>query len=215
MNFIIIVYSHMKTMQRKIHTEVKTHPNPAAQTSAIVCRIDTLLPKHAAQLLRLRHQAISEIPTAFGTSPEREHAKSLGHYRMKLLKLSSSQRDRLYGLWQADHLIGMCGLGRREDENGSLALIYSMYLLPEFRRQGLGQKLLDHCAQRASQQWQVQRCRLCVETRNQPALNLYRKSGFMLRSKEFAAFRLHGQCYDVYHLEKTLTAESPPPESAP
>ena len=55
-----------------------------------------------------------------------------------------------------------------------LAWISTLGVLPEFRRQGLGSRLLLTC----EQQLPVSRVRLSVRTTNDPAIQMYTRSGY-------------------------------------
>ena len=176
--------------------------------------IRPILPRHAAELMSLRHAAIRQSPAAFGTSPEVELCKTMGDYRKQLLKIATRRGECLLGLWKDDKLIGMTGLGRRGKPPEEYALVYSMYLYPEYRRMGFARLLLEHCARFSRDKWNLDQCRLCVEIHNAAALNLYLGAGYEIVSREPRAFRMRGTTYDVYHLQRDLT-EAPPLESAP
>ncbi|MCC5850186.1 MAG: GNAT family N-acetyltransferase [Verrucomicrobia bacterium] len=176
--------------------------------------IRPLLPRHATELMKLRHAAIRQSPEAFGTSPEVELCKTIGDYRKQLLKIATRRGECLLGLWEDEKLIGMTGLGRRGKYPEEYALIYSMYLYPEYRRLGFARHLLEHCARFSREKWHLTQCRLCVEIHNAAALNLYQCAGYEIISREPRAFRLRGATYDVYHLRRDLTAR-PPLESTP
>jgi RimJ/RimL family protein N-acetyltransferase len=161
-----------------------------------------LRPRHAAQLLQLRHRAVQEIPEAFGTSPDWELSKTLGHYRAQLIRVQTRRRERLLGLWLEEDLIGMTGLGARRKDNQEYALFYSMYVLPDHRGRGYAGWMLERGFVRATEVWGFDSCRLCVEIHNTPARLLYKKHGFRFLYREPAAFRLKGVPYDVDHLER-------------
>lgn len=165
-----------------------------------------LRPADAAALLCLRHQAIQEAPTAFGTEPAFELGKTLGHYRAQLLRFTQRGREDLLGIWQADRLVGLAGHGARRRGRLEYVLIYSMYVTPELRGQGLGAALIHHCCARAVRDWGLNRARLNVETHNLTAWRLYQHLGFREISRETAAFRINGVAYDVAVLEKTPLA---------
>ena len=169
--------------------------------------IRPLLPRHAVELLRLRHLAIQERPEAFGTDPDWELSKSLGNYRSQLIRVEGRRREVLLGLWLGEALIGMTGLGARRREDQEYALFYSMYVQPEHRRQGHAGRMLEAGFALATATWGFTACRLCVETHNDSARRLYESHGFEFLFREQAAFRLHGIPHDVDHLERRLPAQ--------
>ncbi len=164
-----------------------------------------LLPKHASNLLRLRHQAVLEAPEAFGTNPDWEQSKTCGNYRAQLLRVKTRRREQLLGLWIGDNLIGMTGLGARRRDDQEYALFYSMYVHPDHRSRGFAGMMLQHGFTVARTTWGLHACRLCVEIHNDTARRLYEQHGFRFLFREHAAFRLHGVPHDVDHLERRHT----------
>ena len=61
--------------------------------------------------------------------------------------------------------------------NGTVYWIHSLYVLPEYRRQGLFQLLYDHLKNWVSQQSSLKGIRLYVDQRNQRACRAYEKVG--------------------------------------
>jgi ribosomal protein S18 acetylase RimI-like enzyme len=166
--------------------------------------IKELLPGHAAELMRLRHAALREAPTAFGTDPGWELQKPEAYYRRWLLRIATRRRECLLGLWVDNQLIGMNGLGMRRSGEQTYALIYSMFVLPKYRGQGLGTALITHSCLRAREDWHADRLRITVEIGNTRAWKLYKEQGFSWLFCETAAFTLNGIDYNVDHMEKTI-----------
>lgn len=65
-------------------------------------------------------------------------------------------------------------LGRVVADEGEL---YQIGVLPEFRKQGIAQKLLTQLLDKMKQRG-AEKCFLEVRSRNAPAISLYEKSGF-------------------------------------
>ncbi len=63
--------------------------------------------------------------------------------------------------------------------NGDFWWIQSVYVLPEYRRQGVFRELYEEARQRAKEDESVCGCRLYVETENQAAQQVYLKHGFV------------------------------------
>ena len=63
--------------------------------------------------------------------------------------------------------------------NGMMWWIQSVYVLPEYRRQGGFRKLYEEARRRAKEDESVCGCRLYVETENQSAQQVYLKHGFV------------------------------------
>ncbi len=63
--------------------------------------------------------------------------------------------------------------------NGDFWWIQSVYVLPEYRRQGVFRELYEEARRRAKEDESVCGCRLYVETENQSAQKVYLKHGFV------------------------------------
>lgn len=91
-----------------------------------------------------------------------------------------------------DHLIGWCdiqpGWHHTLRHCGSLG----MGILPEFRGQGLGQRLFDNCITLA-QQAGITRVELEVRSDNEQALALYRRLGFELEGIKRRGMQIDGE----------------------
>ena len=70
------------------------------------------------------------------------------------------------------NMIGFVAGDVKKAEN--LAWIATIFVLPQFRRQGIGNALLGACEERVD----VSRIRLSVRTTNQPAIQMYRRAGY-------------------------------------
>ena len=174
------------------------------------CKIVPLLPRHASEMMRLRHAALREAPTAFGTDPDWELAKTEAHYQRYLLRIAARRRECILGIRLGETLVGMNGLGVRRQEDTLYGLIYSMFILPKARGQGLGAALLAHSCRHAHDSWSLTRCRITVETHNWQARRLYERHGFTFLFRETAAFSLKGIDYDVDHLDVPLPLSPSP-----
>jgi len=70
------------------------------------------------------------------------------------------------------HMVGFIAGDPRPSERS--AWIATLGVLPDYRNQGIGKKLLDAC----EQQLKIERIRLCVRPSNLAALELYKNSGY-------------------------------------
>ena len=61
--------------------------------------------------------------------------------------------------------------------NGDFWWVQSVYVRPDYRRQGIFQALFEHVVASAQRQGNVSAIRLYVEKNNQPALKTYRRLG--------------------------------------
>jgi|GEM_PF-266959 len=172
--------------------------NPPASLQPV---LRALLPRDAPAMMALRQRAIRECPWNFGTPPAVEFAKSVGHYRRQLVYDRLHRRSAHLGLWRDRDLVGMAGIRTRLEGGRPFGLIYSMYIDPEWRGRGYGRALLFSARKRVRNLWNLETCRMCVETGNHTALRLYQSCGFDILRHERDAFRIAEVSHDVYHLE--------------
>jgi ribosomal-protein-alanine N-acetyltransferase len=69
-------------------------------------------------------------------------------------------------------MVGFVAGDQRESQN--ISWIATLAVLPAYRKQGIGQALLDSCEAKLT----TQRVRLCLRTENAAALRLYERQGY-------------------------------------
>ena len=79
-------------------------------------------------------------------------------------------------LWDGDRIVGQTEM--RLDEEPGVGYVSLFYLAPEFRGQGLGKMLHDH-AVKVCKARGLNRIRLSVASRNAPAIDFYRRLGWL------------------------------------
>jgi ribosomal protein S18 acetylase RimI-like enzyme len=169
-----------------------------------------LRPRDALLLMHLRHRAIRESPTAFGTPADVEVHRSAAYYRRQLLSMDWGGHGAWLGLWQEEKLLGVAGLRQKNEQNQTYGLIFSMFVEAEARCSGRGKRLLLAARAHLREQWKLPECRLCVETANTGALRLYERCGFHVLRREPNAFVIDGLPHDVWLLsDRDLGAQQP------
>ncbi len=93
--------------------------------------------------------------------------------------LSDSQKGWYYLAFTADKIIGqtMITLEWSDWRNGFWWWIQSVYVLPEYRKQGVFRSLYEHITEEAQSQSNVAGIRLYVDRDNIPAQNTYVQLG--------------------------------------
>jgi len=79
------------------------------------------------------------------------------------------------------------------DSTSRTAFVSSVIVLPEYRRLGLGNLLVDR-AITISEKRKMARIRLEVGKRNRAALNLYRKYGFEIENENELSYMMAREC---------------------
>lgn len=130
----------------------------------------------------LRLTSLQTDPTAFARSYEEESIEPDEFWQNRLQNTDSAQsvfaesNEKLVGsitlLYKADDCY--------DDE----AKIVAVYVLPEFRDQGIAQQMLDKVVELAKQNNKFNKLVLGVYEQNQPAINFYIKNGFAEVSRE-------------------------------
>jgi ribosomal protein S18 acetylase RimI-like enzyme len=129
----------------------------------------------AGELFRLRRRALLDSPLAFLASPEDDLASSEAAVR-ELLK---PQRESVVFGAFVPELIGMLGLYRATQRKAAhKANVWGMFVLPGFRQQGVGIRLLDAVIGHARALDGVTSVRLSVSESAAVARRLYENAGF-------------------------------------
>ncbi|HTF33466.1 MAG TPA: GNAT family N-acetyltransferase [Myxococcota bacterium] len=90
----------------------------------------------------------------------------------------------------ADDLVGMVGLVREEPAKlRHKARIWGFYVEPNFRGQGIGQRLLAEATRAARQMRGVEQLTLRVAVLNEAAIHLYGRLGFRIFGREPKALK--------------------------
>lgn len=134
-------------------------------------RIVRLAPGDEERLRAIRLRALADAPEAFGTTLEEAIAKPLGDWQRQLKQLATF----IVTLDSVD--IGIAR-GARHDNQSDAACLISMWVAPEFRRQGVAAALIDSVVAWAKTE-KFRRLVLDVTENNVPAMSLYRKKGFV------------------------------------
>lgn len=149
----------------------------------------------------LRLHALRESPTAFASSYEQEVGWSVADFAARL----RPHNDPANGVWGVfdggDRLLGMLGFSRENRPKRShIGTLWSMYVLPECRGQGLGAALLDEALAHARQLKDLSQVILCVTATHVAASSLYRSRGFERFGLERNALCIDGSFFDTEHL---------------
>jgi ribosomal protein S18 acetylase RimI-like enzyme len=138
------------------------------------------LPPSAWRELRaLRLRALADDPTAFGASYADGLALPDAHWQERLAMAASEERSWYRFARAGDRLVGMIGAFLDEDAAaGDVAAIVAVYVAPEVRGRGVGQRLLAHILDILQASRRVRRVHLDVNAAQTAAQRLYRSAGF-------------------------------------
>lgn len=156
----------------------------------------------------LRLQALRESPTAFGSSYEQETCFPLTNFAARLCPNDDSASGIFGAFSDSNRLIGMLGFLRESRlKRAHIGSLWSMYVLPEFRNQGVGAALLDRALSHA-RQLALRQIVLTVTANNLAACSLYRSRGFERFGLEQDALFIDSEYFDEEHLVLRLNHDA-------
>ena len=156
--------------------------------------IRALGPEDATAFQELRLFALSESPSAFGSSYEEERDRTA--QQVEAFVAGSAERT-IFGCIANNQLVGVCGVGREQGlKERHVAFIRSMYVAPTARGHGVGRELLLAAVDKAAQWSGVEQVSLAVTAANAPAVNLYRSCGFVEVGRMPRALKVQAEYFD-------------------
>lgn len=156
---------------------------------------------HVAAYSDLRLQALRESPAAFESSYEQESQFSLADFAARL-RPNNDSASGIFGAFNADgQLVGLLGFSRESrPKRAHVGSLWSMYVVPDFRGQGVGSGLLDEAISHAQQLGGLRQIILSVTADNLVARSLYQSRGFESFGLERDALFVDGGYLDEEHL---------------
>jgi len=166
----------------------------------------TLKPQDAASYVALRLAGLQECPEAFASSYEEESTTPLAEVEARL---QPSADRAIIGAFEGSVLLGVVGLQREGLVKLShKAFVWGMYVAPSARGRGVGAQVLDAALEYAASSLGVRQVNLGVNTRNAPAVALYKRLGFIEYGLERAFLRVNGEYHDEYQMVCRLHSEA-------
>ncbi|MCU4579805.1 GNAT family N-acetyltransferase [Acinetobacter gyllenbergii] len=137
----------------------------------------------------IRLSALAKAPAMFGSSYAVEVLKPLTFFE------SCLSNSTIFGVYHNNSIIGLATLTR---EIGvklcHKAHLSSVFIEPEFQRQGIASKLLDAVIEYSKDY--VEQILLVVADDNQPAIDFYQKRGFQTYGVESKALKNNAEYTD-------------------
>lgn len=148
-------------------------------------------------------------PAAFLLSFDDEKNKTLAEVRTFLAARKIENGNPVFGAFVDGVLAGILGVsGMPYPKKKHKIYLSGMYVRKEFRRMGLGKRLLHSAIEFARSLPPIQRIELAVESSNETAKRLYASTGFEKWGTEPATFIVKGKLYDADYLSLSLDRSS-------
>lgn len=158
----------------------------------------TLGPEDAAEFQALRLRGLQECPEAFASSHDEEAATPLSEIERRLQPRPDAA---ILGAFKDGSLVALVGVQREGMVKlAHKAFIWGMYVAPEARSLGIGTALLGRALAHAGEVLAVRQVNLGVNVRNQAAIALYKKLGFVQYGLERDFLLVDGQWHDEYQM---------------
>ena len=148
---------------------------------------------------RLRRERLDDSPRAFGESIGECESMTVAAVAERLG--SSSAGNFVVGAFTGGQLVGMAGFARNlREKSHHKGLIWGVYVRPEFRKQGVAQRLLKTLLERAKSQPGLEQVILTVAVDQTAAKRLYQSLGFEVFGHERHALKVDGGYVDEDHM---------------
>lgn len=170
----------------------------------MIVKIRLLKPKDSAGYYQLRVRSEQEFPQFVGFSAERELA--VGPDGMAaLLDVYQTEGTLVWGAFIEGKLIGVLSLSRRlSAKYRHKAFLWGMYVMSEFRGEGVAQSLMAAALVWAKAEPELSAIWLQVTHSNTRGQQFYKRHGFTIFGTEQRALFAAGEFHDVHYMELEL-----------
>lgn len=148
-----------------------------AKTPAIDVRVRRIAAADGQLLRELRLRSLSDAPEAFGQSLGDAAARPAAEWRAEARAASEGDRRAWFIAEGTNGAMGPVGVVLVRRRPPSVVLVFSMWVDPRVRREGVGGALIDAATTWASS-WGAEQVVLWVLAVNEPAMRFYQRLGF-------------------------------------
>lgn len=144
----------------------------------------------------LRLLALKTEPTSFGSSYEEEINFSEEEWKRRTA-------NALFALSDDKRIVGsVTFLFSERIKTKHIAQIFGVYVVPDFRGRGVGRMLLEKALDLIRKNGEVVKVRLTVNTKQIPALTLYKSLGFSVVGELKKELKIGDNFHDELIMEK-------------
>ncbi len=160
--------------------------------------IEILGPDKWQEYKEIRLKAFKTDPTSFGESYEREEKKT----EQQLRTLLGDPNYRAYVAKVGDKIGAMASYSIFVPQHVEhTAMVSTVFVDPDFRRKGLGEKLMQRMLDDLHHDEKTSRVRLSVGTTLTAAREMYKKLGFVEFGIGKREMKVGGKYYDQVHMD--------------
>ncbi|RTR35163.1 GNAT family N-acetyltransferase [Robertmurraya yapensis] len=155
--------------------------------------IKTLESEFAEQYREIRLTALQTNPESFSASYEEERLYPIERFIARL----ENPHAFTFGALIEDKLVGVVRLVLEQSEKMKhRANIYGMYVLPDYRSNGIGKSLMEQAIEKVKETVYIEQIYLTVVATNVPAKKLYQSLGFAVFGLDKRALRVRDTYFD-------------------
>ena len=137
----------------------------------------------------IRLAALEQSPEAFGSTYDIEVARPIAAFEERLAT------STVFGAYVEGKLVGIAGFKQQGGEKDAhKGFVWGMYVRPEARRRGVGAALVEAILRFARDR--VEQLTLTVVRGNDPAIEIYKKAGFVVYGVEPRALKTYRDYFD-------------------
>jgi ribosomal protein S18 acetylase RimI-like enzyme len=149
----------------------------------------------------IRLEALKTDPKSFGASYEEEIKKTPRTWQDRF----KDKNRKVFLAFSDAKVVGMTVVSFESSlKTQHLAKIYSVYVSPSYRRQGIAEKLMEDAIKKVKQIKRIKKVKLQVVTQQNSAIHLYKKMGFKIVGKLKKDLKIRKNYYDSYIMERFL-----------
>lgn len=146
---------------------------------------------------QLRLEALKNDPAAFGSSYEEEKKLSESDWKRRIKNTLFAMDD--------NKPVGMITYVFNDKiKTRHIANIFGVYVKKEYRKQGIGKKLIERALSNIKKNKEIIKINLCVNPKQKTALNLYKKYRFKVIGRLKKDLFIDGKFYDELLMEKFI-----------
>jgi ribosomal protein S18 acetylase RimI-like enzyme len=145
----------------------------------------------------LRLEALRSDPSAFGSSVAEEEALTEDEWRRRI-------KNALFAISDIEPVGMIVYVFSTRTKTKHVADIFGVYVSAERRGKGLGTRLLRRALTEIQENRGIKKVRLSVNPRLLPAVQLYKKAGFVVVGRARKELKIGRKFYDMLYMEKKL-----------